>query len=63
MGLKSRKNGNNIVILDDGLQDYKIEKDLCISCFHQPVSRKWFDFTLPDRLEKIKCAKEKSGFN
>ncbi len=32
---KAEKNGNNIVILDDGLQDYKIEKDLCISCFHQ----------------------------
>ena len=32
---KAEKNGNNIVILDDGLQDYKIKKDLCISCFHQ----------------------------
>ena len=29
------KKGYSTVILDDGLQDYKIKKDLKIVCFHQ----------------------------
>ena len=32
---EAEKNGYNTVILDDGLQDYKIKKDLKIVCFHQ----------------------------
>ena len=35
-GIKeAEKNGYSTVILDDGLQDYKIKKDLKIVCFHQ----------------------------
>lgn len=35
-GLKeAEKSGNDVVILDDGFQDYTIKKDLKIICFHQ----------------------------
>lgn len=33
--IEAEKNGYNTVILDDGLQDYSIKKDLKIVCFHQ----------------------------
>ncbi len=33
--LEAEKEGYNLVILDDGLQDYKIKKNLSIACFHQ----------------------------
>ena len=33
--LEAEKKGYNLVILDDGLQDYKIKKNLSIACFHQ----------------------------
>ena len=32
---EAEKKGFNIVILDDGLQDYKIKKNLSIACFNQ----------------------------
>lgn len=32
--LDAKKKGHNIVILDDGLQDYTIKKDLNIACFN-----------------------------
>ena len=32
---EAEKNGHNIVILDDGLQDYNIKKNLSIACFNQ----------------------------
>ena len=32
---KAEKSNYQLVILDDGLQDYKIKKDLSIVCFHQ----------------------------
>ncbi len=33
--IKAQQKGYNIVILDDGFQDYKIKKDLNIICFNQ----------------------------
>ena len=33
--IKAQQAGYNIIILDDGFQDYKIKKDLNIICFNQ----------------------------